>query len=262
LESIAMRTLRSDDSESRIQLIKREVREEIWRYLEDHDLARFPRPVYNRIPNFVGAEKAASFMRKLKEFSDARVVKVNPDSPQVHVRRLILKEGKTLLMPTPRLSSGFLKLEPEQIQKHMIDKAATIAGAFHLADKVPLNGLPMIDLIVAGSVAVSLKGGRIGKGEGYSELEYGILRECGLVTDDVKVVTTVHDCQIVKPFPVQKHDVPVDYILTPTRMQETHTALPKPKGIYWDCVTMDMLHEMPILGELREQQMIRRSVEG
>jgi len=238
-------------SEPHADLPKRKLREEVWKYLEEQNLARFPRPVYNRIPNFVGSEKAALLVRNLKEFSEAQVVKVNPDSPQTHVRRLVLEEEKTLLMPTPRLSAGFLKLDPKRVPKQSIGKAVSISGAFRVAEKVPLSKLPAIDLIVAGSVAVSLEGGRIGKGEGYSELEYGILRDRRLVGNYTRIVTTVHDRQIVAPFPVKKHDIPVDYVLTPTTLHQTNTTIPRPKGIYWDLVTPEMLQKIPILQELR-----------
>lgn len=238
-------------SEAQTALAKRKLREKVWKYLEEQNLARFPRPVYNRIPNFLGSEKAAVLVRKLKEFSEARVVKVNPDSPQTQVRRIVLEEGKTLLMPTPRLSAGFLKLDPKRIPKQSVRKAVSISGAFRIAEKVPLSKLPTIDLIVAGSVAVSLEGGRIGKGEGYSELEYGILREQRLVGDYTRIVTTVHDRQVVPSFPVEEHDLPIDYILTPTTLHRTNTTMPKPKGIYWELVTLQMLQKMPILQELR-----------
>lgn len=87
--------------------------------------------------------------------------------------------------------------------------------------------MPEVDLVVAGSVAVSLDGGRIGKGEGYSEIEYAILREVGRLGAEVKIATTVHECQILQRFPVEQHDVSIDYILTPTRVIETKTRLPK-----------------------------------
>lgn len=236
---------------------KKALRQRIWKYLEDHDIARFPRPVYNRIPNFEGAEKAAERIRDLQGFALAKVVKVNPDAPQAHVRRIVLEEGKILLMPTPRLSAGFLKLDSKRISKKTIRKAVSISGAFRMGEKVSLESLPNIDLIVAGSVAVSSGGGRIGKGEGYSELEYGILRESGLLRDDVRIATTVHDSQLVETFPVEEHDIPVDYILTPTRTHETKTSLPRPKGIYWELVTQDMLRKMPILEELRGKSQLK-----
>jgi 5-formyltetrahydrofolate cyclo-ligase len=240
-------------SDITVDLAKKRIRYQTWKYLEDQDIARFPRPVYHRIPNFVGAEQAASKIRKLNEFSKAEVVKVNPDSPQIHVRQIVLEEGKTLLMPTPRLSGDFLRLHPKWI-KGSIEGAVSISGSVKFGKKTPLSKLPSIDLVVAGSVAVSLKGERIGKGEGYSELEYGILRERKLVNDDVRIVTTVHDCQVVGTFPTEKHDIPVDCILTPARVYETNTVLPKPNGIYWELVTEEMLRKMPVLEELRRTQ--------
>ena len=38
-------------------------------------------------------------------------------------------------------------------------------------------------------------GYRIGKGEGYADLEYAMARGAGAVTEDTMVVTTVHDDQ-------------------------------------------------------------------
>ena len=50
---------------------------------------RFPRPVHHRIPNFVDAEEAAARLATLPEFLAARVVKVNPDTPQKAVRKQV-----------------------------------------------------------------------------------------------------------------------------------------------------------------------------
>ena len=36
------------------------IRKRIWDYMEENDIARQPRPVHHRIPNFAGAEKAAA----------------------------------------------------------------------------------------------------------------------------------------------------------------------------------------------------------
>ncbi|MEM0451180.1 MAG: 5-formyltetrahydrofolate cyclo-ligase [Nitrososphaerota archaeon] len=80
-----------------------EVRERVWRLLEERGVARFPLPVKGRIPNFAGAEEAASRLRSSDEYQAARVVKVNPDSPQRPVRLMALQDGKLLVMPTPRI---------------------------------------------------------------------------------------------------------------------------------------------------------------
>ena len=39
-------------------------------------------------------------------------------------------------------------------------------------------------------------GYRIGKGEGYADMEYAIMVTMGAVNQDTVVVSTVHDCQV------------------------------------------------------------------
>lgn len=63
-----------------------------------------------------------------------------------------------------------------------------------------------------------MEGGRIGKDAGFSELEYGILRERGLRSDEARIVITVHGHQVIPSFPVEKNDIPVDYVLTPSAL--------------------------------------------
>lgn len=54
-----------------------------------------------------------------------------------------------------------------------------------------------LDMIVIGSVAVSRDGYRIGRGNGYVDLDFGILVQLGVVTDKTIIVTTVHDLQVI-----------------------------------------------------------------
>lgn len=37
---------------------------------------------------------------------------------------------------------------------------------------------------------------RIGKGEGYADMEYGMMASMGAVNESTVVVTVVHDCQV------------------------------------------------------------------
>lgn len=189
----------------------------------------------------------------MKEFQDAETVKVNPDSPQRQVRLEVLSHGKTLLMPTPRLRSGFILLD-DSVPRDRLKLASTIRGAFILGRAVSLDMLPSIDLAVVGSVAVAQDGGRIGKGEGYSEMEYGILRELGLVSESTPVITTVHDSQIVASIPLEEHDIAVDYIVTPNRVFATNRTGPRPAGIIWSKVTPEMMERMSVLKELKERR--------
>ncbi|GBM98935.1 Methenyltetrahydrofolate synthase domain-containing protein [Araneus ventricosus] len=106
---------------------KESIRQQIWSYLESNDIARFPRPVYNRIPNFEGAEKACSKVKELHEYQNAEVIKINPDSPQKHIRFLTLEDNKILLVSTPRLRDGLLNriIPPENADKHILQICAT-----------------------------------------------------------------------------------------------------------------------------------------
>mmetsp|Transcript_87135 Transcript_87135/g.182354 ORF Transcript_87135/g.182354 Transcript_87135/m.182354 type:complete len:404 (-) Transcript_87135:21-1232(-) len=232
------------------------IRKRIWDYMEEHDIAANPRPVHHRIPNFVNAELTAKQVEALPEFQKAQWVKVNPDSPQASVRIATLRAGKMLLVPQPRLRTGFFSvLNPTTIDAGQYRFAATQQGVVQYGQPIDLDATLKIDLIVIGSVAVNPENGaRLGKGEGFAELEYGMLRVMGAIDDDTPVVTCIHDCQLVDDIPADKmliHDVPVDIICTPTRTIRVNRQLPKPKGIYWDQLSPQKLASIRILQKLK-----------
>ena len=184
--------------------------------MEEKNIATFPRPVYHRIPNFVGATIAAQNLRSLPEYQSARTVFCNPDSPQRPVRETTLCDGKQLVMATPKLRQGFLLIDPHHLSTSNIAAHSSIRGVFKHGRTVE-PGTVKVDLFVAGSVAVSPTGGRLGKGTGYSDQEYAILKNANALSSESLVVTTVHDIQIVENIPCDEWDVPVDVIVTPTR---------------------------------------------
>jgi 5-formyltetrahydrofolate cyclo-ligase len=54
------------------------------------------------------------------------------------------------------------------------------------------------------------------RGAGYSDLEFALLTEAGLVGAETLVVTTVHPLQVIDTsIPVTDHDVNVDLVITP-----------------------------------------------
>ncbi|MCK4443107.1 MAG: 5-formyltetrahydrofolate cyclo-ligase, partial [Thermoplasmata archaeon] len=161
--------------------------------MEERNIARFPRPVKGRIPNFIGAEEAARKLTELEEWKNARVIKSNPDSPQRPVRENALNDGKIVYMAVPRLRElkCFIELDPRFLGSN-ITKASTIKGAFKYGQNVHPEEMKKVDIVIAGSVAVDKKGGRIGKGGGYSDLEFAIAREFHLIQEGTPVVTTVH----------------------------------------------------------------------
>jgi 5-formyltetrahydrofolate cyclo-ligase len=219
--------------------------------MEEQGIATFPRPVYQRIPNFLGAEIAAQRLTRLPEFQSANLIKVNPDSPQRDVRLRALLQGKRVLMPTPRLAKGFLLIDP--LEKPIRDArfASTIRGAFLVGKKIPPDQIPRVDFIVVGSVAVSRNGSRIGKGGGYSELEYAILKELGVIEDSTKIATTIHDVQLIDEVPMEEHDLCLDYIVTPTTIHTAKRCFSRPSGIIWSKITEEMQVKIPLLKQLR-----------
>ncbi len=232
---------------------KQEIREEIWKIMEERNIARFPRPVYGRIPNFVGAEEAAKKLTELEEWVDARVIKSNPDSPQKFVRELALQDGKIVYMAVPRLREleCFIELDPRFLGSN-VSKASTIKGAFKYGRKVHPKDMKKVDLVIAGSVAVNEKGGRVGKGGGYSDLEFAIARQFELVSEETPVVTTVHPVQIVDfEIDMKEHDVPLSHVITESEAVRTDTNLPKAKGILWSILGQQMLDSIPILRAIR-----------
>ncbi|QOJ79750.1 5-formyltetrahydrofolate cyclo-ligase [Infirmifilum lucidum] len=230
--------------------VKEEIRKSIWSRLLAERVALPPFPIEGRIPNFRGAEAAARRLVESNIFQDARVVFCNPDTPQRYVREAVLRSGKLLIMASPRLRKGFILVNPRNIPRAAIPRASTIRGAFEYGRFITLD-VPPIDLKVAGSVAVDTYGGRVGKGGGFSDLEFGILRTLGAIDDSAPIVTTVHDLQVVDGVPMLKHDVPVDYVVTPTRSIKTQRKYLRPEGIYWDLLGEDYITSIPILRDLR-----------
>ena len=234
---------------------KQDLRERVWDELEETGEARFPFPPHGRIPNFAGAKAAAERLAELPEWEAADAVKANPDSPQRPVRRRALEAGKTVYVAVPRLSEEkcFVELDPARIDDPK--RASTIGGADELGVQVGPEDVAEIDLIVSGSVAVTAEGARVGKGEGYSDLEYALLREFGLVDGDTPVVTTVHELQVVEEaVPIQAHDVPMDFVVTPERVIRVQGDADPPPGIDWSLLDDEQLEEIPVLDRLHPDE--------
>ena len=181
---------------------KDEVRKEVWKAMDREGVSRFP-GAEGRIPNFAGAKLAAEKLAGQRLWKRARVIKANPDSPQTYARRIALEEGKIVIMAVPRLRDPhpFRVLDPKKLSKRAVKEAATIKGALKHGRVVALDELPEIDFVLCGSVAVNLSGARVGKGGGYSDLEYGILIDAGKIDGHTTVATTVHPTQVLRQPP-------------------------------------------------------------
>jgi 5-formyltetrahydrofolate cyclo-ligase len=224
------------------------LRKEIWDLLQRKKVARFP-GAEGRIPNFLGAEACARLISRTRSWTKAKTLKVNPDSPQRAIRQKALEEGKTLYMAVPRLNSDkpFIELDPNKLKCSMY-VASSIKGAAEYGRPVNLDEVKKIDLIVCGSVAVNRKGARVGKGGGYSDLEFALLSEEKKIDPNTPIITSVHPLQIVdEPIPMTEHDIPLSAIVTPDEIIEIESHLPRPGGIYWKILPAEKIEAIPVL---------------
>jgi 5-formyltetrahydrofolate cyclo-ligase len=236
---------------------KAELRESIWAAMAVKGIGRFPAPA-NRIPNFVGAEAAATRLAGTGEWNRAQTVKANPDSPQLPVRVRALEDAKLLYMAVPRLveRDPFFVLDPSQLADPP-RKAASIKGAGRSARTVRLDAMQPVDLVVAGCVGVGEDGARLGKGGGFSDLEFALAAAAGLVETRTVVATTVHEVQVrsAGEIPMTPHDVRLDLIVTPERVirvrRTGRRAVPK---LDWSILTDEKISSIPLLAELRRRR--------
>jgi 5-formyltetrahydrofolate cyclo-ligase len=258
LTSWIVRTQRHDhDAGGSPELLeaKAALRDEVWSALIEAKAHRFP-GARNRIPNFVGAERAAERLRDTDVWRAARMVKSNPDSAQLPVRQRALQDGKTVYMAVPRLAERdpFFLLDPDELTDSP-RRAASISGATRSARRVAVAQLEPVDLVVSGCVAVGEDGARLGKGGGFADLEFALARAAGLIGPRTVVVTTVHELQ-VRPagaVPTSAHDAPVDLIVTPERIVDCRPrrgAYPE-TGILWSELTEAKISAIPLLAALR-----------
>jgi len=231
---------------------KASLRQEAWATLAEAGATRFPGAA-GRIPNFVGAEVAAARLAGTAEWGRSATVKANPDSPQWPVRQRALEDGKTVYMAVPRLAGErpFFLLDPE----HLADpprKASSIKGASRSARTVDLDELEPVDLVIAGCVAVGEDGARLGKGGGFSDLEFAIASAAGLIGPETVVATTVHECQVMVAgrIPTTEHDTWVDLIVTPERLLRPARRRGDAR-VRWEELTDEKILAIPLLAHLR-----------
>ena len=227
---------------------KDQIREQAWQILKEKRVARFP-GAEGRIPNFLGAEACAKVLAETPYWKAARVFKINPDSPQRAIRQRALADGKIIYMAVPRLRSEkpFIELDPKRL-KCSPYAASSIKGAGQHGRPVALQEVRKIDLVVCGSVAVNRQGARVGKGGGYSDLEFALLTQEKKIGAKTPIVTSVHALQLIdQEIPMTEHDIPLSAIVTPAETIEVKARFPRPKGIYWNMLPQEKIDEIPVL---------------
>ena len=170
------------------------------------------------------------------------------------MRQRALEDGKVVYMAVPKLADEhpFFLLDPDDLDESPRN-ASSIKGASRNARTADVDELAPVELVVTGCVAVARDGARLGKGGGFSDLEYAVAREAGLIGPGTRIVTTVHPIQVVEPgrIPMTDHDIPLDLIVTPDEVIPCETAYARPDGVDWDALTEEKIRAIPLLQRLR-----------
>jgi 5-formyltetrahydrofolate cyclo-ligase len=209
---------------------KKEVRNHIWEKIEP--FADFPFPVRGRIPNFKGASRACNRLRELKAYRTCNAVFSAPDSPLRKARQMVLEDGKWLIAAKPHLE-GLIILKDGEAKR-----LSSLTAMLKYGKDVTLWELRELGLSVGiflqGCVAVDLKGNRVGKGSGYGDKEFWMLKESGLLAEDYVYAVVCHPVQIVEGLEnlMSDRDAKVDVILTPHEIIWTEHAKQRLKHLF------------------------------
>ena len=229
-------------------MTKDEIRQKVRSQLRLAGVTCFPQ-LDGTIPNFVGAAQAAQRVRQLPIWQRAHTIKITFDAPQLPILRAALRQQRIVYVGLPRLQSErcFVELDPAKLGPR-IARVASIRGALRFGRLTAPHEMQPIDLVVCGSVAVTRQGARLGRGGGYGDLEYALLRSEGKVREYTPILTTVHPLQIVSErLPMRGHDIPVDFVVTPNHVIAAPSLHPRPRGVIWEILQEERIRAIPAL---------------
>ncbi len=125
----------------------------------------------------------------------------------------ILASGKRLIVPITDIKTKTLRLS---YVKNMDDLVISTYGILEPSPSAFKEASPKdIDLVLVPGACFNLKGYRIGYGGGYYDKFLPNIRK------DALVLGLCYDFQIVSSIHPEKHDIPVDIVLSEKRMIKT-----------------------------------------
>lgn len=215
------------------------------------------------IADYEGSEQNAQRIRELAGDLDITTWFVTPDNNLDKLRESLVRDNIPFVMPSYGILRGFLSLHPEDVPAGDERFVGTLDGMNRYASPIPFGELAdrqeTFDILVTGSSFVTTDGLRMGKGHGFFDLEWAMLREVDLVDHTTKVVAVAHDVQVIDADEIDRdsiiaeHDTIADYIVTPTTVHEIQDAPPKPTGIHWNLLAEEKIERIPPLAYLSRQ---------
>ena len=119
-----------------------------------------------------------------------------------------LASGLTVFLPVSR-EDGLMDWAPYDGGLEAIDQTGM---PIPTSDVLGPRALQEADLIIIPAASIALDGMRLGWGRGYFD------RTLGSLTTEALVYGVVFDSEVVDDVPREKHDQPVDGVVTPTRI--------------------------------------------
>lgn len=235
------------------------IREKVWIELKKYSLpdSRFHYNFAEFIADYEGSEKSIKDLTELNIYRKANILFITPDNNLVKLREISVKDNKLIIMPTYGIKRGFLTIQKDDVPTGQETFASTLDGMEKFARPISLEEIAKIkqlDLMVTGASIITHSGIRFGKGHGFFDLEWAMMREINVVNEETPIVAMAHDCQIVDMDLIPAdHDTIVDYIITPTRTIHVSTKLQKPKKIDWNILPKEMRESIPPLQKLYQK---------
>ena len=104
-----------------------------------------------------------------------------------------------------------LDCKPERKQQQHDPNLISGTAALGTIVNLTAVGNLHVDIVVVASVVVNpITGARLGKGKGYGDIEYAMMRQLGACDDSTLVITTVHETQLLDDLPssvMTEHDL-------------------------------------------------------
>jgi len=129
-----------------------------------------------------------------------------PDEPETRdFLRWAEEQGKRILLPVSR-EDGLLDWAPFDGDDEEQDILGMPTPTSELLGPIAING---VDLILVPAACVDRGGMRLGWGRGYFDKTLGSMEGCP------PVYAVIFDDELVESVPVERHDMPVDGVVTP-----------------------------------------------
>lgn len=157
---------------------------------------------------------------QFKLFTDSnKILFYHPKGKEVDLRELIsfsLKENKKVFLP--KTNRGDFSMKVQQIRDLNSELELGEYGIKEPKANCPEFPKEKLDLVLVPGVAFDCSGNRLGQGRGYYDQ---FLKDLTAIK-----VGIGYEFQIVKAIEAQKHDVPVDYIITEKNIIEVKKTNP------------------------------------